>query len=352
MQRTSPIYRSLRIVRVVQQTPDVKTFVLESEGEPLSYKAGQYLTFLFNEHGQEVRRSYSIGSSPELQEPLSITVKRIQNGLVSRPLFDHGRPGDVLLTTGAAGFFVLPDTVMPQQQLFFMAAGSGIVPVFSLIKTALHTLPQTKGVLIYSNHSDNDTIFLSEIRDLEKTFPSTFQVEFLFSMSPDLARARLNQLLLQSLLKQYAAVPADKLLFYLCGPFAYMRMVEIGLQTMGFSNEQIRKEQFNTIKPAVKRTPPDTDAHSVELRTSSGIHHIHVQYPVTILEAAKKIGIALPYSCEAGKCGSCAATCIQGTVWMMYNEVLLNDEIRKGIVLTCSGFPVGGDVVLEFATGQ
>ena len=349
MQRTSSIYKQLHITRIVQETQDVKTFVLESKEAPIAYKAGQYLTFVFDIHGQETRRSYSIASAPVLKEQVCITVKRVQNGLVSRPLFDHAQPGDALLTTGAAGFFVLPETLTPGQQLFFMAAGSGIVPIFSLIKEALHTLPETKIVLVYSNQSEKNTIYFNELKALQANFGAHFQLEFLFSLSPDLARARLNQLLLQSLVQQYAVVPAGNMLFYLCGPFAYMRMIEIELQTMGFAGDQIRKEQFNTIKPAVRPMPPDTKPHEVEIRINGSVHHLTVQYPLTILEAAKRQNIALPYSCEAGKCGSCAATCVEGKVWMMYNEVLLNDEIRKGMVLTCSGFPVEGNVILQFS---
>ena len=345
--QTSLLYKPLRITRIIQETQDVKTFVL-GNNEPLPYKAGQYLTFVFNINGNEVRRSYSMASSPVLNEPLSITVKRVQNGLVSRPLFDHANAGDTLMTTGATGFFVLPEKIADEQQLFFMAAGSGIVPIYSLIKTVLHTQPGIKVVLVYSNRSEKDTIYFNELRSLQSRFATSFQLEFLFSLSPDLARARLNQILLQALLKQYAAVPAEKMLFYLCGPFAYMRMIEIELQTLGFTIDQVRKEQFNTIKPALRIAPPDTNPHDVEIRIDGHVHHLKVQYPQTILEAAKKKGIVLPYSCEAGKCGSCAATCLQGKVWMMYNEVLLNDEIRKGLVLTCSGFPIEGDVVLSY----
>ncbi|HYF30376.1 MAG TPA: ferredoxin--NADP reductase [Chitinophagaceae bacterium] len=348
MQQAASIYKQLRIARIAQETQDTKTFVFENNGVHIPYKAGQYLTFVFHINGQEARRSYSIASSPVLQEQLYITVKRVQNGAISRPLFDHAKPGDILLTTGAAGFFVLPDALSTDHQLFFMAAGSGIVPVYSLLKTVLHTQPGMRVVLIYSNRSERDTIYFKELKALQEQFPVNLQIEFLFSLSPDLARARLNQVLLQSLLKQYAAAPAEKMLFYVCGPFAYMRMIEIELQTMGFVADQVRKEQFNTIRPAVKILPPDTDAHTVELNIAGSTHRIQVQYPVTILEAAKKAGITLPYSCEVGRCGSCAATCIQGKVWMMYNEVLLNDEVRKGIVLTCSGFPVEGDVILKF----
>lgn len=340
-------YRPLRIIRIIPETQDVKTFVLDSGEADLPYKAGQYLTFVFSDKGNEVRRSYSLASAPVLNEPLAITVKRVQNGAISRPLFDHAKVGDTLFTTGAAGFFVLPETIAPQQQLFFLAAGSGIVPVFSLIKTALHTHKDLPVVLVYSNRSEHETIFYKELLALKQAFPHNFHLEFLFSLSADLARARLNQWLLQVLLEQYSLVHAGDILFYTCGPFSYMRMIEIELQTMGFPASQIRKEQFNTIRPAVKAEPPDTEPHKVEIKMGDEVHTLTVQYPHSILETAKKQGIVLPYSCEAGKCGSCAARCIKGNVWMMYNEVLLNDEIRKGLVLTCSGYPVGGDVVLE-----
>jgi ferredoxin-NADP reductase len=346
--RNTSLYKQLRITGIKLETDDVKTFTLESINQPIIYSAGQYLTFVFERSGEETRRSYSLVSSPVLNEPLAITVKRIENGMVSRPLFDHAKEGDILLTTGAGGFFVLPDKIAHDQQLFFLAAGSGIVPVFSLIKTALHLYPDVHVVLIYSNRSIKTTIFHNELKALQQQYPHNFKIEFLFSLSADLTKARLNQLLLQALLQQYSQVPVANILFYTCGPFPYMRMIEIELLTMGFSASQIRKEQFNTIKPVVKALPPDTDAHDVEIRIDGHVYHLTVQYPQTILETAKKQGIILPYSCEVGKCGSCAALCVKGKVWMKYNEVLLNDETRKGLVLTCSGFPVEGDAVLQF----
>jgi ferredoxin-NADP reductase len=342
------LYKPLHISKIIQETPDVKTFVLQSRDEPINYHAGQYLTFVFDTGTQEVRRSYSLGSTPILQEPMAITVKRVPNGEVSRPLIDHAKEGDVLMTTGAGGFFVLPDQLNKNQQLFFLAAGSGIVPVYSLIKTVLHTHQHVQVVLIYSNRSEKDTIWYNELNALQEKFKANFRIEFLFSLSPDLLRARLNQTLLQTFVKQYAVTEAAGMLFYLCGPFPYMRMIEFELQTMGFAASQIRKEQFATIRPAFRPQPPDTHPHAVEIRINNKSHYLIVQHPLTILEAAKRKGIALPYSCEVGKCGNCAATCLQGKVWMMYNEVLMEDDLQKGLVLTCSGFPVGGEVVLKY----
>jgi ferredoxin-NADP reductase len=345
-------YKQLKITGIRQETHDVKTFVLESLSGPVEYKAGQYLTFIFGREGQELRRSYSIASSPVLAEPLSITMKRLQNGTVSRPLFDQSRIGDILLTTGAAGFFVLPEELSIGQQIFFLAAGSGIVPVFSLIKTALHAQPGLQLVLIYSNRSVEETVYYHELNALQEKFRDNFRIEFLFSSSPDLSKARLNKSLLEALVRAYATMPLDRILFYTCGPFPYMRMIGMELRTMGVPAEHIRKEEFSTVRPAARPVPPDTNPHHAHIWMHGKKHSVLVQYPQTILEAAKKQGLVLPYSCEVGKCGSCAARCLQGNVWMMYNEVLLNDEIRQGLVLTCSGFPIGGDVELSFGSAQ
>ena len=105
--RISSLYKQLRIIGIKLETEDVKTFVLENMDETIPYKAGQYLTFVFEHGGEEIRRSYSLASSPVLNEPMAITLKRVQNGIISRPLFDHAKEGDTLLTTGAGGFFCI-----------------------------------------------------------------------------------------------------------------------------------------------------------------------------------------------------------------------------------------------------
>ena len=141
MQKGESIYKKLRIEKVYEEAEGFKTFVFE-EGHHINYQSGQYLTLVtFNDH-EEVRRSYSITSAPVLHEPLAIGVKRIENGVLSRQLVDGARPGDEVLTTGSGGFFVLPDDIDRYHRLVFFAAGSGITPIFSLIKTALHSLPR------------------------------------------------------------------------------------------------------------------------------------------------------------------------------------------------------------------
>jgi ring-1,2-phenylacetyl-CoA epoxidase subunit PaaE len=341
------LYQKLRIRDVREEVNDFRTIVFE-DGHNISYKAGQYLTLVRYEGGEELRRSYSITSSPVLQEPLSIGVKRVENGTFSRELVDHARPGDDLLTTGSGGFFVLPDDVENYRQLFFFAAGSGITPIYSLIKTALHAYPSLLVVLVYSNASAEKAVFLQELQQLQEQFATRFSLENLFSNSPNLSKARLHRDLIFSFLKQYAEPPKEKTLFYICGPESYMRLCTYTLQEAGIRSFNIRRENFY-ISDVKKRdaSPPDKHNHTAIIRLRNQEYKVSVDYPDSILRAAKKTGLSLPYSCEAGRCGNCVAKCVAGAVWHSYNEVLTEKELQQGLILTCVGHPVGGDVVLE-----
>lgn len=339
-------FQKLTIKEIVKEAPGVRTFIFENN-EQIPYHAGQFLTFVFEGISGEERRSYSICSSPDLKEPLSVSFKRVPNGKISRFLTDKIRKGDVLSVTGAAGQFVLPENISGYQQLFFFAAGIGITPVFSLIKTLLVKHPSIEVILIYSNTSPKTTVFYKELLELKKKHPGQFKLEFLFSSSPDLSKARLSKWLLPQLLEIYPNSDKSKQLFYTCGPFPYMRMVTITLIAEGYTAEQIKKENFDTQRPAFKIEPPDKEPHQVVLKADGKEFHFSCQYPQTILQAAKAQNIVLPYSCETGRCGSCILHCTSGKVWMSYNEVLTEKEIASGKVLTCTGYPIGGNVVLE-----
>ncbi|AKD03948.1 ferredoxin--NADP reductase [Pontibacter korlensis] len=337
---------TLTITGIRQEAPDFKTFQLEPD-KPLEYKAGQYLTLVHTDKERDIRRSYSITSSPALQEPLSIGIKRIENGFFSRRLVDDVKIGDKVYAAGAAGLFILPDDLRPYRQVFLLAAGSGITPILSLLKTLLYTHPDVAVTLIYSNSSPSRAIYKEELEQLATAFPERLHIEFLFSNSPDLARARLYKDLLQQFVSQLAIAPLDQVLFYLCGPNSYMRMCFWVLRQVGVPDQNIRRENFNTTKAAVKQMPPDTKAHEVIVTYRGKEQKLRVEYPTTILRAALKAGIPLPYSCEAGKCGNCTARCTSGEIWMSYNGVLTERDLQKGLTLTCVSYPVGGDASLE-----
>ncbi|MBC6988097.1 ferredoxin--NADP reductase [Hymenobacter sp. BT491] len=343
------LYNKLTISKIKRELADVKAFYFEEpDARQIYYEPGQYLTFVLQTATQEIRRSYSIISAPVLGEPLAIGVKRIPNGAFSRYLIDQAQSGDQLLTIGAAGFFTLPPDIDAYQQVFFLAAGSGITPVFSLLKTVLYAHPTLRAVLIYSNRSREETIFHAELDQLAAEFPQRLRIEYLYSNNAVLAQARLHKDLLKSFIAKLGVAPREKTLAYLCGPTEYMRMGVYGLREADVPFENIKRENFSTDTLVIpKIQPPDTEIHTVTVHLRKQKLEFQVQYPNTILQAAKKHGINLPYSCETGRCGSCVARCTAGQVWMSYNEVLTEKDLAKKLVLTCVGYPINGDVWLE-----
>jgi ring-1,2-phenylacetyl-CoA epoxidase subunit PaaE len=341
------IYQTLCVREVKEEVNGFKTIMFE-DGHGIRYQAGQYLTLVRFEGLTETRRSYSITSSPDLQEPLSIGVKRVENGAFSRFLVDVIQPGDSIKTTGAGGFFLLPDEADAVQQLFFFAAGSGITPAFSLIKTALYSRPALSIVLVYSNASPAKAIFLPQLQSLQEQFGARFKLEPLFSNNADLYRARLHRDLIFSFRQQYVDAAEKKTLYYICGPENYMRLCTATLLESGVPAATIRKENFQVGSEAKRdTTSPDKNTYTVIIRTLGKEFSFPVPFTKSILKAAKEYGHSLPYSCEAGRCGNCVAKCVDGAVWHSYNEVLTQKELNLGLVLTCVGHPVNGNVILE-----
>jgi ring-1,2-phenylacetyl-CoA epoxidase subunit PaaE len=290
----------------------------------------------------DVRRSFSFSSHPADPFP-KITLKRIPNGEISRWLFDSVKVGDKIETIEASGLFTYPEDTSAYDTVVFFAAGSGITPIISLIREALSRNDGMKLALVYSNRSRQQTVFFDELERLSAQHRDRLTVIHYFSNNMDLERARFSRKSLEHLVEKYMTLP-ERMLFFLCGPHVYMQNITITLLTEGIPDDNIRREIFFNPEPAVANLPPDTDAHTVNVFYEGRSYSLQVQFPKSILQTAKEQGIMLPYSCEAGRCGTCAGTCTRGEVWMLRNEVLLDKEMAKGRALTCTGYPVGGDV--------
>jgi ferredoxin-NADP reductase len=352
---TSSVYKRIVVRDIIEETKNVKSFQLAyADGSPLHYEPGQFITFIFPKNGSDDgdRRSYSFSTTPGIDAIPAITLKRIENGEYSRWFIDQVKPGQTLLTIGSSGHFTLPEDLSKYKKLIFLAAGSGITPVYSLLKHVLATYPSLHVVLLYSNRQPDETIFYNELNELQTKYSDQLTIEYLFSTSRNLLRARLGKSLLEALLKQYSGADHRDTLFYLCGPYEYMRMATIVLQTEGVPADNIRKENFASRKPVQKNEPPDKEKHAIELHLNGNVYTFETQFPETILQHAKKLNIPVPYSCESGQCGTCAASCVKGKVWMWNNEVLVDSEVEKGRALTCTAYPVGGDIILKYNRAQ
>jgi ring-1,2-phenylacetyl-CoA epoxidase subunit PaaE len=334
------------IGKKIRETRSAYSFVLDAVGWQPSWRAGQFITLVFHTPHGEKRRSYSISSSPHSGEPLKITVKRIENGEFSRRLCDHAREGDVLYTTGIAGFFTLTADAGKFSRYTFLAAGSGIVPCYPLIRELL-SVHRTPVTLFYSNRSREDTIFYEELTKLAEEHPTLFSLSHFISGSKNIFQGRLSKWLFAQVLDSTFGKQLGNTQFYLCGPFEYMQTLKIVLLTRTEA-AHIHTEQFGTWPRLILPKPPDDNMHMVTVQISGYTHSFSVQYPTPVTRAARAAGVSLPYSCEAGRCGSCVASILKGKFWMAYNEVLTDREVNSGRVLACQAFPVGGDGALRF----
>jgi ring-1,2-phenylacetyl-CoA epoxidase subunit PaaE len=339
-----------KVIRVIPEARNTISYVLEeTSGQPVVYEAGQFLTFLFDYHGQEIRRSYSLGSTPGIDQQLFITVKKKENGAISRYILEHWTVGTRITSLPPSGRFTFTIDASHTRQVFFLAAGSGIVPIFALLKKLLYNEPQSKAILIYQNHDEQNIIYHEAIQQLKEQYPDRLNRIDLLShpILSDLPHQRLNNGLLEMLLnKLLPSATSGQLRFYTCGPASFMRMVQFTLRVMGVEEAFIRKENFT-----VETVPPpaftiDPAPRTVQINQGTKQFKFNVSYPATILQAALDQHIKLPYSCKGGRCSACTAHCSSGTVKMNMNEVLTEHDLEKGLILTCVGYAVT-DLVLD-----
>lgn len=334
---------TLRVVAIRTEASGTRTISLRRADDlPFSYRAGQFLTLLFSSHGHELRRSYSFCTTPDIDPLPAITVKRVPNGEISRFLLDHLRVGDLLESLPPAGRFFLETAAGTH---FFLAAGSGLVPIFSLLKQALAAPDGARVILITQQHDRDSTPFYEALHGLSSQVdPARWQWIDLLTVRD----GRLNNWGLEEWL--FSLLPReafDGARWYVCGPPAFMRMAQFTLRTLGIPEGHIKQEHFTV--EHIPAPPPlfDRTPRQVMIHDGSGTHVFDVKWPDTILQAALNNGVPLPYSCRAGRCSTCVARLLKGSVKMSINEVLTDKDLGEGLVLTCVGH-AETDVELRF----
>lgn len=337
-----------KVLQVIAETPDTATYVLEETGgKPVIWDAGQSLTFLFFHHGREIRRSYSVCTAHGIDKHVAITVKKKPNGEISRYILNHWQRGTIVDSLPPAGRFIIDTDPAQKRHIWFIAAGSGITPILALIKKLLCHEPESHITLIYQNHDERHIIFHKVLQELVTQHAHRFtRIDLLSNpIDADTKPARLNNWLLEQLVTANNKLQTTNL-FYTCGPEPFMRMAQFTLRVMGFNEDQLRKEHF-VIEPVRKPafTMPSTE-FTVVLHYAQKTHRFTTAWPDTILQAAQKNGITLPYSCNTGRCATCAAHCRKGSVTMSNNEVLTDADLQAGLVLTCTGY-AASDLELE-----
>lgn len=330
---------SLLLEQVQQQTPDTKTlrFVLQKE-KRLCFKPGQFLTFRWTINGRQVPRSYTISSSPTQPNYIEITPKRMPNGCVSVFLNDEAKPGLAVDATGPYGNFCFAESI--DRNVVFLAAGSGITPMMSMLRYMKDRQISVSVILLYFVRAHNDIIFASELDLLVKVLPN-FKYRVCLSR-PDQHWTGDSGHLTQELLLRHVPDPGERT-YFLCGPKGFMETARGILSAVGIGNGQIAQESFGE-KNIHLEAPSAHRAATIVFSTSQKV--CDDGDGRTLLEVAEKNGVKIPYGCRQGVCGTCVTRLLSGNV-RMENEAGLSPEHRQaGFVLPCVSHAEGTAVLV------
>jgi ferredoxin-NADP reductase len=320
------------VARVVPETADARTFVLAPHDGPFIYQAGQFCTFRVSVNGKDLLRSYSMSSAPELDTEFMTTVKRVPGGQVSNWLIDNLTAGDEVELTRPAGFFCLRPADGP---VLGFSGGSGITPILSLVKSALASTDRTVRLLC-ADRDRSAAMFTTVLSDLAQRYPGRLSVVRHY----DDGLGFLDAAAIRDFVGADGAGDS-----YVCGPEPFMDLVAAALPGPG----RVFTERFGGAPPA---PPPPAPVSTVDGTVTVMLGNKRVSVPrhrgETLLESARRGGLAPPFSCEAGNCATCMARLVEGTVTMRANTVLTDEEIADGYVLTCQGVPQSDKVTVHY----
>jgi ferredoxin-NADP reductase len=334
----------LRVVQIVKETPDVRTFRLASpDGSrlPFDYLPGQYLALSLQIAGQRVVRTYTIASSPARPACCELTIKREENGLASRHLHDTLREGDLLNVSAPAGRFTFDGT--QSTSIVLIAGGVGITPLMAILRYLTDQNWKGDIYFLYSAKTPQDIIFRQELDDLQRRFPNLhLLVTLTRAGAMDWAgrKGRITGELLTQTIPNLATRP-----IYICGPASMMEPTTQLLRELGVPADQIKSEAFVAAKRAeVALAPSDSKAVSTSpardptvpaLTFALSMKSAPLPPEKTLLEIAEDAGLNLDFECRSGICGRCKTRLLAGCVTMEVQEALDDADKSNNIILLC-----------------
>ena len=312
-----------------------------------TFVAGQYVNIKLTLDGQEIRRAYSICSSPESGE-LRISVKAVQNGVFSQFANSKLKAGDVLEVGTPEGKFTFTPDADRQKNYAAFVSGSGITPVLSILKSVLKSEPKSTFVLVYGNKTPEDTIFHQQLHDLHLQYVNRLFVHYVYSQVKveESLFGRIDKSVVNFVLSnKHKELEFDK--FYLCGPEDMINTVSAVLKEKNVKESAIKFELFTSSTQVTEIK--DLGGHSkITIMVDDEETTFEMSQKQTILDAALKQGIDAPYSCQGGICSSCLCRVTSGTAEMKKNSILTDKEIADGLILSCQAHPTSESIYVDF----
>lgn len=354
-----PRYFDLTVKEVIKETHDTISVVFEQPAaKPVQYKSGQFLTLIAPVNGKEIRRAYSLCSSPFVDRDLAVTVKRVDGGVLSNWLAENLKAGQQLRVMEPMGQFTTEYARDRKRHLVMFAGGSGITPMMSILKSILSQEPDSIVSLIYCNRDVDSIIFRDALDEMQTKDEGRLHVIHVLDNAPMNWQGYSGLLNHEMLNKLFERVPdwgIANTTYLMCGPEGMMKNVESLLEMRHIPKDKIFKESFvQGIIDKDQKKDEVVVAGTEELKTRIvTIRYDGQEYKVTvppdkgILESALDQGIDLPYSCQSGLCTACRGKALSGKVKLDEEEGLSQSERQEGYVLTCVGHPLTDDVVIE-----
>ena len=349
-------FQPLTIARVKRDTREAIQVSFEVP-QPLKatfrYEPGQHLTLRATIDGQELRRSYSICSAVQDDE-LRIAIKKVSGGAFSGWANEHLAPGmriDVMPPTGS---FHRPLSGDDRHHYLAVAAGSGITPVFSIMRSTLLAEPGSRFTLVYGNRASSTVMLRDELADLKDSFLDRVSIVHVMSREKqdiDLFNGRIDADKCRALFRHW--IPLDDIDHaFLCGPQPMMEAVSATLQSLGMKKAQIHAELFGVANAAPSRAArPAVSSGQCEVTLIIDGRHQSFSMPrdtLSVLDAGLQQGIDIRYACKGGICATCRCKVVEGKADMDANHALEDYEVARGFVLSCQAFPATDTLVLDF----
>ncbi|MEI8133488.1 MAG: FAD-binding oxidoreductase [bacterium] len=319
------------------------------------YKAGQYLTLRFIMDGEEIRRSYSICSSPYEADKLEVAVKKVKGGKVSNFINDKLQVGDSVDVMIPMGSFSPHIDPTHKKNYVLFAGGSGITPMLSIVKAILEKEPKSTIVLLYGNNDEKSIIFKDEIESLALNHHEKFRaIQILATPPATYPLLHTGMMTVEkdlALIENYVGLNLDNE-FFICGPGPMMNNAMAVLKQLKIDDTRIHIEYFST--PTTSTAPEKTLSVAIVKNANVTIIMDGDEYPTrlleneTILEAAKRIGLDAPYSCQNGSCSTCRAKLVEGKVHMKVNFALTPKDVAAHFILTCQSLPLTESVTVSY----
>ena len=344
-------FLKLIIKEVKRETKDAVSILFNVPEElkaDYTFVAGQYINLKLTLDGTEIRRAYSICSSPESGE-LRIAVKAVKDGAFSQFANTKLKAGDAIEVGKPEGKFTFEPQADRQKNYAAFAAGSGITPIMSILKSVLKNEPKSSFVLVYGNKTPEETIFHQELHDLQLQYVGRLFVHYVFSQAKveNALFGRIEKSSVNFVLNnKHKELAFDK--YYLCGPEEMITIVSGVLKEHKVKETAIKFELFTTSCKENKIEQSLEGHTTITIMVDDEETTFEMSQKQTVLDAALKKGIDAPYSCQGGICSSCLARVTSGTAEMTKNSILTDKEIASGLILTCQAHPTSERIYIDY----